>query len=96
MAAIAPALDEQQTSVGAKIMVDHLAPTPVGATVEVTATVEAVDGRRVTFVVSAREAPGSGHAADVPVAAGHGGSIMTGTIVRVVVDRERFIARLGR
>jgi len=80
VSALAPALDGDSTSVGYKIVLDHLAPTVVGSDVEVTATVDAVDGRQVTFRVSATEGDTSA---------------MSGTIVRVVVDRQRFVDRLG-
>lgn len=79
VAALAAGLEDGQTSVGAEVTVSHLAPTAVGREVQVTATIDWVEGRQVTFSVSATE--------------GDTG-IMTGTIIRVVVDRERFVSRL--
>ena len=80
VSALAPALGGDSTSVGYKIVLDHLAPTVVGSDVEVTAAIEAVDGRQVTFRIAATE----------------GDTLaMTGTIVRVVVDRQRFVDRLA-
>ncbi|MGB5757322.1 MAG: thioesterase family protein [Acidimicrobiales bacterium] len=78
--ALAPSLDAAMTTVGYRIRVDHLAPTPVGADVEVRATVADVDGRQVTFDVSVQEGD--------TVAA-------RGTITRVVVDRQKFLSGLG-
>ena len=78
-AAIEAALDEGRTSVGTRISLEHLAPSKVGATVSVTATVAHVDGRLVRFSVEARQ----------------GGKLVgSGEVTRVVVDAERFLARL--
>ncbi|HEX7716080.1 MAG TPA: hotdog domain-containing protein [Marmoricola sp.] len=80
-AATCAALDlpEGQTSVGTRVSLEHLAASPVGATVTVTATVAYVDGRLLRFTVEARMG-------DVLVGAGE--------ITRVVVDAERFMSRL--
>ena len=60
--ALAPFLQEGQTSVGTALQIEHTAPTPLGMEVEVTATITAVEGRRVDFTVEARDAVGSvGH-----------------------------------
>jgi predicted thioesterase len=56
-------LDAGEDSVGTGIAITHAAPTLLGMQVEITATVSAVAGRKVTFEVSARdelEAIGSG------------------------------------
>jgi fluoroacetyl-CoA thioesterase len=74
-------LRDPQTSVGTRVALEHLAASPVGATVQVTATVGYVDGRLLRFDVSVRE-PG-------------GKLLGSGEITRVVVDGERFLARLG-
>jgi fluoroacetyl-CoA thioesterase len=81
-AATCAALDlpEGQTSVGTRVSLEHLAASPVGASLAVTATVSYVDGRLVRFTVEAR-------AGDKLVG--------TGEITRVVVDAERFMSRLG-
>jgi fluoroacetyl-CoA thioesterase len=80
-AATCAALDlpDGQTSVGTRVALEHLAASPVGATVLVTATVAFVDGRLVRFTVEARMG-------DVLVGSGE--------ITRVVVDAERFLSRL--
>jgi fluoroacetyl-CoA thioesterase len=74
------ALDAPQTSVGTRVSVEHLAASKVGATVEVSASAAYVDGRLVRFDVSARE-PG-------------GKLLGSGEVTRVVVDGDRFLARL--
>jgi predicted thioesterase len=75
-----------ETSVGTRIELEHLVATPVGGTVEVLARQVYADGRLRRFAVSARnlgpdERPGR--------LAG------SGEVTRVVVDAERFLARLG-
>lgn len=47
--AIARFLGDTDTTVGAHVEIDHLAPTPVGGTVTATAAVIGVKGRRVEF-----------------------------------------------
>ena len=82
-AAVAPRLEEGQTSVGTRVQLEHVAASPVGAVVTVTATVVHVDGRLVRFEVVAEHAVGE----DTRVV-GHG------EVTRVVVDSDRFLARL--
>lgn len=48
-------LPKGQTSVGGRIDVRHLAPTPVGMRVTVTAELFEVDGRRLVFRVTASD-----------------------------------------
>ena len=79
-AAVAPHLPPDLTTVGTRVEVDHLAPTPVGGTVTVDAVLEAVDGRRLTFAVRVRDD-------ERPVA--------TGTVWRVLVTRDRFLKAAG-
>lgn len=53
--ALAPYLAPGQQSVGTMINVRHLAATPVGATVTATAELIEINGRRLTFKVSAHD-----------------------------------------
>ena len=53
--ALAPHLASGQQSVGTMVNVRHLAATPLGATVTARAELIAVDGRRLTFRVSAHD-----------------------------------------
>ncbi len=80
-ACLAPALTEGSTSVGTRVQVEHLAASPVGAAVEVSASSAYEDGRLHRFTVSARDTRG-------------GKVLAAGEITRVVVDAERFLARL--
>lgn len=77
--AIAPAVGEGQTSVGTRVVLDHLAASAVGVEVEVSAAAAYVDGRLVRFNVSARMA---------------GKLVGSGEVTRVVVDEEKFLSRL--
>jgi fluoroacetyl-CoA thioesterase len=47
--------DAGEDSVGTEIAVKHLAPTLPGMTVEITATVKEVDGRRIVFDIAAKD-----------------------------------------
>lgn len=73
--ALAGALDPESTSVGVRVELDHLAPSPVGATVTARAELVQVTGRRLTFDVTVSQD-------GAPVARGH--------LTRAVVDRTRF------
>lgn len=72
---LAGRLDPDDTSVGARIVVDHLRPTQVGAVVTATATLRAVDGHKLDFDVVV-------HEDDTPVA--------RGTHRRVIASRSAF------
>ena len=54
-ACLQPALDEGATSVGTRVQVEHLAASPVGAEIEVSASSAYEDGRLHRFTVSARD-----------------------------------------
>jgi fluoroacetyl-CoA thioesterase len=71
--------DAGEDSVGTEIAIKHLAPTLLGMSVEITVTVTAVEGRRVTFEISAKDAFDQ---------------ISTGTHGRFVVDVNKTIERL--
>lgn len=47
---------DTESSVGARVEVDHLGPTMRGMWVDVTATVAAIEGRRVVFEVEVKDA----------------------------------------
>jgi predicted thioesterase len=75
VAALADAIDTGSTSVGIRIELSHKAPAQIGAEVTATATVTDVEGRAVTFEVTAI-------ANEVELAHGEH--------TRVVVDAARF------
>jgi fluoroacetyl-CoA thioesterase len=76
VASLADALPPGTTTVGARVELDHLAPTPVGAMVSVTIRLEAVEGRRLTFGFDASDP---------------NGIVARGSHVRVAVEREAFL-----
>lgn len=80
MNAVAPFLPEGSTTVGSEINTTHIKPSALGAEIEATATLTAVEGRKLLFDVEARDASGA---------------IGKGTHVRFIVDIERFMAKLG-
>ena len=82
-AAVDQDLPDERTSVGTRVQLEHVGASAVGAVVRVTATVAYVDGRLVRFQVAAEQDP------DQQVVA-------HGEVTRVVVDRDRFLARLAR
>jgi fluoroacetyl-CoA thioesterase len=81
-AALEASLPPGGTSVGTRAALDHLAASPVGQQVEVTASASYVDGRLHRFTVAARHLGGNGKV------------VGAGEITRVVVDAERFLSRL--
>lgn len=81
LTAIDKGLDEGTTSVGMRLNLDHVRPTAVGGQVTAIASLERVEGRRLTFAVHAMHANG-----DV---------IAVGRVIRVLVETDRFLDKLG-
>ena len=77
--AIRDYLDPSESAVGTAVNIRHLAATPVGHEVIAHAEVTKVDGRHITFKVSARDETEE---------------IGAGTHERAVIDRARLDARL--
>jgi fluoroacetyl-CoA thioesterase len=77
-------LTDAQSSVATRVQFDHLAPVAVGSIVLAEATLVKVEGRRLTFTVSAARLEGDG-----------GGLVGAGRVTRVVVDRAAFLAKAG-
>lgn len=48
-------LDPGESTVGTRLEIEHLAPTPPGMPVSVRARLEAVDGRRLSFTMEAQD-----------------------------------------
>jgi len=71
--------ERNEDSVGMEVAIKHLAPTLPGSTVEITATVTAVEGRKVTFAVTAKDETDT---------------IGSGSHMRFVVDKAKTIERL--
>ncbi len=66
------------TTVAMRVQIDHLHPTASGSSVVAESTLERVEGRRLTFTVSASD---------------RCGLVAAGRVTRVVVETERFLER---
>jgi fluoroacetyl-CoA thioesterase len=71
--------EPNEDSVGMEVAIKHLAPTLPGSTVEIAATVTAVEGRKVTFAVIAKD--------EIDI-------VSSGSHARFVVDKAKTIERL--
>ena len=79
MNAVAPHLAEGQTTVGTQISTTHIKASALGATITATAVLTAIDGRSLTFAITARDGENI---------------IGEGVHTRFIVDRERFLSKL--
>lgn len=79
MNAVAPFLPSGSTTVGTEINTTHIKPSAIGSEVKATATLVAVEGRKLIFDVEAADEKGT---------------IGKGSHVRFIVDVERFMAKL--
>lgn len=79
MHAVAPTLPEGSTTVGAMIQTSHVKPSALGEEVTATAELTEVEGRKLTFKVTASDSKGI---------------VGEGIHIRYVVDRERFLSKL--
>lgn len=76
--ALAGRLPDDATSVGMRVQFDHLQPTAVGGEVTAEAILEKIEGRRLTFTVSASDTKGL---------------VAAGKVTRVLVEVERFLGK---
>jgi fluoroacetyl-CoA thioesterase len=76
---LAEHLSPEETSVGIYLEIKHLAPTPVGSTVQVKTRITAVEGNSVTFNVETWD---------------HVEKVGEGTHRRAVIDEARFLRRV--
>ena len=74
--AIANALSDTQTTVGTMLNIEHISATPVGLEVRAEAEVTAVEGKVITFTVTAFD---------------EAGEIGKGTHKRVIVNSQKFL-----
>lgn len=80
MLAVADTLPEGCTTVGGHIATSHLRPTPPNASFSATAEVTEVDGKKITFKVTA-------HADNTLIG--------EGTHIRFVVDKAAFLSKMN-
>jgi predicted thioesterase len=74
--AIEGELPEGTTSVGKRVQFDHLVPVGVGGSVRAEATLDRIEGRRLSFTVSVSDGSGL---------------VAAGKVSRVVVDQGTFL-----
>lgn len=74
-------LPEGNTSVGVSINMQHLKASPIGALVECSATISAIEGRKYTFTIKTIDAGGN--------------LIGEGVHERVVVNVEKFMGKIS-
>jgi predicted thioesterase len=84
MAALAPHVPPSGATVGTRVEVAHERASAVGAVVTVRADLVHVDGRLLRFDVVAEQDTDEGS-----------GVVARGQVTRLLVDRERFLARAG-
>jgi fluoroacetyl-CoA thioesterase len=72
-------LPDNCTSVAKRLQFDHLVPIGIGGKVWAEATLDRIEGRRLVFTLSVSESSGL---------------VAAGKLVRVVVDREAFLANV--
>ena len=77
--AIAPAIPEDKTTVGIELNISHLSATPVGLEVRAEAEVTAVEGKIITFSVTAYD---------------EAGKIGEGTHKRAVITSQKFLDKV--
>ncbi|MCB1256005.1 MAG: thioesterase [Microthrixaceae bacterium] len=76
--AVHPQLDDGFSTVAVRVQVEHISPTAIGGSVKAEATLEKIEGRRLTFQVTARD---------------ERGLVAAGKVTRVLVDVARFLEK---
>ena len=80
VAAVAGGIEAGATTVGTRVELEHLAPSMVGAELEIAAVLERVAGRRLEFAARVRDG---------------GRLVARGMVTRVVVDTAAFLRDAG-
>ena len=79
MLCVADDLEDGQSTVGGQISSSHLKPTGIGQTIRATAILTAVNGRKLTFKITAED---------------EDGIIGEGEHLRFVIDKEKFMKKV--
>ena len=79
-AAVQPELNDDEGTVGISLSISHDAPSPMGTTITATATVTAVEGRKISFAIEASDGVGI---------------IGKGTHERFVINNEKFMTKVS-
>lgn len=80
MLSVSGFLPAGETTVGGKIDITHLRPSAIGTEVGVCAILTEVEGKKLTFQIVAKDKTGD---------------IAKGTHIRIIVDKEKFMGKLG-
>ena len=72
-------LEEGLSTVGTKVDISHIKASPIGETIEATATLKEIDGRQLVFDVTAHDSKGE---------------IANGSHERFIIKVEKFLAKL--
>ena len=78
MDSVAPYLAEDEATVGTEVNVKHLSANPIGCTVTCQSELAEIDGRKLTFKVTASD---------------NKGVIGEGTHQRFIIKKEKFLAK---
>ena len=78
MTSVAPYLSDDEATVGTELNIKHLSATPIGCTVTCQSELTEIDGRKLTFKVTASDSKGI---------------IGEGTHTRFVIKTEKFLAK---
>ena len=79
MLTVAKDLSDNETTVGGMISVSHLRPSSIGTTVEISAILTDVNGKKLTFSLRAKDSSNV---------------IAEGEHIRFTVDKERFMSKV--
>ena len=71
-------IDDDMTTVGTLVTMQHISPTPLGAEIVLTSTLEQEDGRKFIFMIDAKD---------------NKGDIATGSHRRIAVKKDTFLAK---
>ena len=77
---VAPELAADESTVGIRVELNHTRATALGRTVKATATLTAIEGRKLLFNLSAED---------------ERGTIADGRLERFLISRERFLSKLA-
>lgn len=80
MNAVMQELPTGSTTVGSMISTTHTRPSKLGSVIQATATLTAIEGRKLTFKISAHD---------------ENGTIGEGEHIRYIVDVERFMTKVN-
>ena len=77
---LADTLEENESSVGIAVSVNHIAASPLGEQITATATITAIHGRKVEFALKAHDSKNE---------------IGNGTHTRMIIDKDKFLSKLS-